>query len=276
MKTHFQLLSFLILLQCSSVVAQKSNKLASVDSLKQKLFTTRYYIDKKEVDSLTFKNKESKLITEVSHKHKIGEYLSFYDCENHREGIISGHKHNKVIITCDSVDTYEVPVETKDRTILKIIPSDRKYIPYTELNDYYSCKGYRHQKGDYYRPWIHAASSLIIPGSGQMATGEVLRGFGFLGATVLSYGTILYGAFENWGSQGKDGVVWIIAGTAGIFAIPVWSAVDAYKVASVRSLYNRDKKNFNAVSISLLPYSKPVPYSLQPGMETGLALNIRF
>lgn len=249
MKTHFHLLLFLILLQSSTVIAQKSQPYIPADSLKQKLFSTRYYIDKKEVDSLTFKSKERELIAKVS---------------------------DNDTIKSDSVSTDEIPANTNKNQHLSVKLPARKFVPYNQLNDIYSWKDYKYQRHDHYIPWLNATTSLLIPGTGQIITGDILRGGIFLGVEAASFMSIIYGALENWGSGGKSGMFWVYAGTAGMIATPIWSAVDSYRVSAVRNLYLRDRKQYKKLHISILPYYRPVPYSVSKNTETGLAVNLRF
>lgn len=248
------------------------------DLSKNKLFSTRYLINKKEVDSISYKILENKLIEEIKLQYQIGQQVTFKTglSQTEKTGTITGSKYNAVLVTCDSLKEYEVPVETTENYKLEVSIAASKRISYNQLKAVYGYEKYKYKHGDPYLPWLNATVSVFIPGSGQLITGEFLRGAGFLGAEAVSFFSIIYGALENWGSGGSSGMFWVYAGTTGMIVFPVWSAVDAYKISGVRNLYLRDKKQYNNIQISILPYSKPVPYSFKRDIETGLALNIRF
>lgn len=65
------------------------------------------------------------------------------------------------------------------------------------------------------------ALSLIVPGAGQLYNGDPTRGALFMGAGVAGLGATIYGLASNRQDIG-------VAASAGLVALSLWSAADAY------------------------------------------------
>ena len=110
----------------------------------------------------------------------------------------------------------------------------------------YDYRTYAYQAGDRYNPSIALITSLIIPGIGQMVSGEGGRGAVFIGgflvcATAFVAGTITYYDDITHPYTG-EGAGLMIAGGLGTIAIYIFGTIDAVRVAKVNSLAFRDKK----------------------------------
>lgn len=119
----------------------------------------------------------------------------------------------------------------------------------------YDYKTYTYQVGDPYNPSVAGLTSFLIPGLGQMLSGEGGRGVGFLGGFVGCW--VLYGigagisaADIEEGGTGAAGGGLVVVGLLGAIAVDIWSIVDAIHVAKVNNLAWRDKKT----SLYISPY----------------------
>ena len=139
---------------------------------------------------------------------------------------------------------------------------------YAEKKSKFNYKEYSYQAGDRYEPSLAGVCSFLIPGLGQVASGETARGLGFLSGYVLSYGMIL-------GSVDHEGNIKNLAqartGAIGLIVIWIWSIVDAVQVAKVNNLALREKNKIS--SIRLQPTILPNGNSNK--IATGLRLSIK-
>ncbi len=104
--------------------------------------------------------------------------------------------------------------------------------------DYHS---YTHQKDDLYHPAVAGGASVLIPGLGQMLSGEFLRGIAFTGGCIVIFWGSLYiakGINESPTYNNKDFSPLLIMtlGVVGWVFIDIWSTVDAVRVAKVNNL----------------------------------------
>ncbi len=135
----------------------------------------------------------------------------------------------------------------------------------------YDYRTYSHQAGDKYNPTL-AGFASIIPGVGQMISGEVVRGLSFLGgyAGVICTSIILtnYAALDN-------AFALMLAGIAWAYAIQIWSIVDATRVAKVNNLAFRDqgKTSFN---LQIQPYFDISNYNKTGLIPPGITLKVIF
>ena len=125
---------------------------------------------------------------------------------------------------------------------------------------------YIEQAGDPYNPAICGVASFFIPGLGQMIAGETGRGLAFLGGSIASTAVMITGfsyfAYSLTSSYHPDygysqvdysGLVFGLVGLTGAIAIPIWSIVDATRVAKVNNMYIQDIRK-TSVNVSLSPY----------------------
>jgi hypothetical protein len=117
--------------------------------------------------------------------------------------------------------------------ILINLSVDAQYKIKKHKYDYHT---YNYQDGDRYRLPVAGLSSFLIPGLGQAISGEPLRGFAFFGSFLGCITVLFIGE-----GQGNKGVVLGTLGGLGCSIVPIWSAIDAVRVAKVNNLALRDK-----------------------------------
>lgn len=161
---------------------------------------------------------------------------------------------------------------------------------YKQLKKIYNYKDYipgtveKHRK-----PGGCGVASFFIPGLGQLIEGEVGRGLGWFGGAVLSSVLFTVGLQElsyiveydemddvyDLGEFGPQHLA-VILGAVGSITIPIWSTVDAVRIAKVQNLYYSDLKQQKKYSIELHPsvdYMRTAS-GVQP--TAGLALSLKF
>jgi len=145
-----------------------------------------------------------------------------------------------------------------------------------EKKKMYNYKAYSWQQGDRYNPTIAGVLSLLIPGLGQITSGEAGRGFAFLIPSVVAE-VVFYDSKEKFD---KESVIskkteyafqGIISGIA-VIGLSIWSAIDAAQVAKVNNMYFRDKSK-NDVSLKIKPYTNILPDN---NVGYGLSFAISF
>lgn len=130
----------------------------------------------------------------------------------------------------------------------------------------YNTKDYNYQVGDLYNPVVSGIASFIIPGLGQIYSGEAGRGAaffgGYTGCLVVGgiglYKTLMdfdlsYGDYDGGGGA----IVAFIAGGLGATVLYIWSIFDAVKVAKINNLAWRDGQS--AMNMRLQPYIGHMP-----------------
>jgi hypothetical protein len=133
----------------------------------------------------------------------------------------------------------------------------------------YDYKTYQYQPGDPYNPAFACFASLLVPGMGQMATGEIKRGAFFFGGCT---GFFLLAVIGGSTASGESGYGVVLLGFTGIIAIDLISLVDAVRVAKVNNLVFRDKYKTN-FKVQVSPYFGSFKTETIPA---GLSLKIRF
>jgi hypothetical protein len=140
----------------------------------------------------------------------------------------------------------------------------------------YDYHTYKHQVGDPYNPSVAGVSSFLIPGIGQMTSGEFIRGAVFLGGYASCYVIFAVGFNELWsGSVYKLGSTMFLSGLAGILIVNIWSIIDAVHVAKVNDLAfrNNNKTSFN---IQVQPYINTTCYTKAGSIPAGITLIVAF
>ena len=133
----------------------------------------------------------------------------------------------------------------------------------------YDYQTYRHQTGDPYNPAFAGFASFLVPGMGQMVSGEVGRGACFLGGCTGCFLLMVIGGSTATGDSGY-GVV--LLGLTGIVAIDLISLVDAVRVAKVNNLAFRDKYK-TSFKVQLSPWFGSVH---DGNVLAGLSLKMKF
>ena len=157
---------------------------------------------------------------------------------------------------------------------------------YKELKTIYNYKDWVSTDDDRYDPSWMGVCSFLIPGLGQMITGEVGRGFAWFGGAVGCYALIGTGAaLETIGYYKSDGdatsglamtgSILTIAAYLGLAAVEVCAIIDAFRVAKVKNMYNQDlqKRNYSLNLYPSVDYIK-MANGVQP--TAGLTLAMRF
>jgi hypothetical protein len=149
--------------------------------------------------------------------------------------------------------------------------ADAQYRIYKTKYDY---RSYKHQVGDPYNPSVVGFVSFLIPGMGQMSSGEIGRGLIFLGGLTGCIVIFAYGV-NNWYEEGGNvhgGPGPEYLGFFGAICIDLFSVVDAVRVAKVNDLAFREK-NKAEINFHISPYFASFPNEKIP---VGLSLRIRF
>lgn len=125
----------------------------------------------------------------------------------------------------------------------------------------YDFKQYKSQPDDPHNPTIMGFSSLLVPGLGQILTGETRRGLAFMGGTFVSYGMgfLVLKSFNTPTNNLEDifNEIFMKAMGAGIivsgFLLHFLSVFDAVTVAKVNNMYFQGKRgNLSSVKMELI------------------------
>lgn len=157
---------------------------------------------------------------------------------------------------------------------------------YKELKNIYNPRDWYSGIGDKYSPALMGVCSWIIPGLGQMISGEVGRGFGWLGGTVgcsilmgVGAGLMAEGAYDyveyDEGGEYYAGVALTIVGSLGLLAVDICAIVDACRVAKVKNMYEQDLRKMN-YSLELRPSVDYVKMANRVQPTAGLTLAMKF
>ncbi len=144
----------------------------------------------------------------------------------------------------------------------------------------YDYRTYSYQLGDPYNPSVAGITSFLIPGLGQMLSGEGGRGAAFLGGYlgcmvvyIIGYSSAI-NDIDN-GGTGSSGFGTMIVGSLGALGINIWSIVDAVRVAKVNNLAFRDQ-NKSSFNLQLNPYIDTRYVRTQGRPITGISLKYSF
>ena len=131
-------------------------------------------------------------------------------------------------------------------------PADgiRVGMKYKELKHIYHYQDWYSGLGDKHNPALMGVCSWLIPGLGQMISGEVGRGFGWLGGAVgcsvlmgigagVNAGAYYYDGYDYYYDEGTAiaGSVLLLAGSLALLTVDICAIVDACRVAKVRNMY---------------------------------------
>ena len=160
----------------------------------------------------------------------------------------------------------------------------------------YDYRTYEYEAGDPYRPVVAGLSSFLLPGLGQMISGEFDRGVNFLGGYVGCWGIyfgykLIKSSMESMFlfSTGSSGV-YVLLGEAvdskpeleplillvlGLAVVDIWAVVDAMRVAKVNNLAWRDKHK-TGVKIDIQPYVNHFQTNDKINARMGLRVKLLF
>ena len=148
---------------------------------------------------------------------------------------------------------------------------------YKELKKIYTHEDWYPEVGDRYNPALMGVCSWIIPGLGQILSGEINRGLGYLGGAVGA--SVLAGVggsiFMSRGVESAAAIC-IAAGSLAYLAIDICAIVDASRVAKVKNLYEQDYKRLNNYSLNIYPSVDYIVTSNGYQATSGLTLALKF
>jgi len=165
--------------------------------------------------------------------------------------------------------------------IISLLISSSTEAQYRINKQKYDYRTYSFQPGDPYNVNLAGIASYLIPGLGQMISGEDNRGLFFLGGflacgTVSIVGTQIESYdTEPWEPREYGNNEVIIAGLIGVVIVDLWSIIDAVKVAKVNNLAYRDQ-NKTSLNLQLQPYINLTYYAQNALIPIGLTLKVKF
>ena len=127
-------------------------------------------------------------------------------------------------------------------------------LQYSDLQNIYYAKEYKHMPGDPYSPALSALGSFFIPGLGQFCCGEKGRGLGMFAAGAAIDAAMIFSVTQFTYYLDPDGALftnvdeaakWAYASlgfTIGAVVYGIVCSIDAISVAKVRNMYYRDLK----------------------------------
>ena len=157
----------------------------------------------------------------------------------------------------------------------QIVPG-MKYGQYKSL---YNPALYARQQHDPYLPAVSGICSALIPGLGQMVSGEVGRGLAWFGGAVGSivipmYTGIYLSVYSDFPVLGG---VLILCIPAAYLAVDICSVVDAVRVAKVKNMYVQDLRHTaSTLDVRLQPYVSAFSNGFVQTPVAGLSLAVSF
>jgi len=154
---------------------------------------------------------------------------------------------------------------------------------YSENRLKYDSHMYIPQIGDPYSPALSGVCSFLIPGLGQMISGEVGRGLGFLGGSAacgvvgfVGYGIVVTNAYNGNSSAAGAGLSLMLVGFTAMTVVDIWSIVDAVNVAKVNNMYIQNLRKSSSVNIEVAPFTSPISVNNKNVTPLGLSLRITY
>lgn len=178
-------------------------------------------------------------------------------------------------------NTVSVPLSRNVANDREPIDGLRAGMKYKELKNIYDYIDWRSGFGDRYNPAVMGVCSWLIPGLGQMISGEVGRGLGWLGGTlgcsvIIGVGgglsALAYGEDEGLGIAG---FVLSLTGSLAMVAVDICAIVDACRVAKVKNMYEQDLKKMN-YSLELHPSVDYIRMANKVQTTAGFTLAMKF
>jgi hypothetical protein len=157
-------------------------------------------------------------------------------------------------------------------------------LKYKELKNIYDYRDWSRKDGGRYSPALMGFCSWIVPGLGQMISGEGARGAGWLAgsvgcAAVAGAGAGMYLAYTNDNSLNPGyygvGMYMAILGAASLVTLDICAIVDAYRVAKVKNLYDQSVRT-PKYSLELHPSVDYIRMADGVQPTAGLSLALKF
>ena len=159
---------------------------------------------------------------------------------------------------------------------------------YKELRKYYNYKDYVSGYDDRWNPALMGVCSWIVPGLGQMISGEVGRGFAWFGGSAgccllmgIGSGLMTSSYYENANgevyveSTSGAGTALVLASVFGMLAVEICAIVDACRVAKVKNMYYQDLRRSN-YSFELRPSVDYIRKAGRVQPVSGLTFAMKF
>lgn len=150
---------------------------------------------------------------------------------------------------------------------------------YKQLKRIYNHKEYEKTFADRYSPVWSGVASFFIPGLGQMISGEVGRGFAYLGGHVggmILAPIIIVAGTDVYGYASTGAALAALAIYAGVIAIDICAIVDGVRVAKVKNMYEQDLKKLYTIDVDLYPSVNFVQLGNNIQPTAGLTLAMKF
>lgn len=194
---------------------------------------------------------------------------------------------NEVFNTAPSVPSaYNGYAVSTREPIEGIVPG----MKYNQLKSIYDYRNWLPEMGDKHNPAVMGVCSWIVPGLGQMISGEIGRGFGWFGGAVgsavlmsvgsgltagaaaMAYDSSLAGEMEG---QIIAGTILTIVGSVALLTVDICAIVDACRVAKVRNMYEQDLRKAS-YSLEIHPSVDYIRMADKVHPTTGLTLTMNF
>ncbi|MGP1620921.1 MAG: hypothetical protein ACTTGX_00385 [Candidatus Cryptobacteroides sp.] len=150
---------------------------------------------------------------------------------------------------------------------------------YEQLKYIYNYKEYEETLFDRYNPALAGVASFFLPGLGQIISGEVGRGFAYLGGHVggMILAPVIMAAGKGaYGYGSTEAALAALAIYAGVITLDICAIVDAVRVAKVKNMYEQDLRKHYAIDVDLYPSVNFVQLGNNIRPTAGLTLAIKF
>lgn len=174
-----------------------------------------------------------------------------YKLESLPEGPLFSISKSEVLMVTYADGSREVFVDYADP--YDAAPGLRPGMNYSELREYYDYRDYHSFYGyEQYSPPIMGICSFVIPGLGQIISGELGRGLAYFGGSLACYALSSISLISMLSSPAQ-GAMLAVASYAALIAVDVCSIVDAVRVAKVKNMYYSDLEKLS-FDMELTPY----------------------
>lgn len=155
---------------------------------------------------------------------------------------------------------------------------------YNDLKRIYDYRDWKRSSSDPYCPALMGLCSFVVPGLGQMISGEVGRGLGLFagaaGSAAIAYwGADMFMKYTNDHSVNKGyygvGLYMMILGAASFVTVDICAIFDACRVAKVKNLYDQSWKKQSA-SLEFHPSVNYIRMADGVHPTAGLSLALKF
>lgn len=150
---------------------------------------------------------------------------------------------------------------------------------YKQLKSIYNYKEYEETLDDRYSPVLSGVASFFIPGLGQMISGEVGRGFAYLGGHIggMILAPVIMAAGKGaYGYGSTEAALAALAIYVGVITLDICAIVDGVRVAKVKNMYEQDLRKHYAIDVDLYPSVNFVQLGNNIRPTAGLTLAIKF